>query len=155
MTCICENITFDTKITDTLCVCLCVCSPFFNMVHLEDAKTLVRLFFLNFSSAFNCIQPLTLISVEVAENDKYLGTMVDNKLNFESHVDAVSMKAHQHVHFYAIFMVLMLIFYGISYLSFCLLVSFVVHYKQKLICRELLKGVAKLSALVLMTFLTC
>lgn len=39
-------------------------------------------------------------AVELVQQYKYLGTVVDNKLCFEPHVDAVCKKAHQRMHFY-------------------------------------------------------
>ena len=39
-------------------------------------------------------------SVEVVQEYKYLGTVLDHKLTFESQVDAICKKAHQRMYFY-------------------------------------------------------
>lgn len=41
-----------------------------------------------------------LFSVDQVENYKYLETVIDNNLHFESQVDAVCKKADQHMFFY-------------------------------------------------------
>lgn len=68
--------------------------------------------------------------------------MVDNKPKFKSHVDAVSKKAHQHVHFLRVVVLTLIkaflrMFYFCfnqisSYLFSCLLVWITIHEKQKM-----------------------
>nr|XP_054754590.1 sodium- and chloride-dependent glycine transporter 1-like [Lytechinus pictus] len=64
--------------------------------HLEEAKTYVRVLFIDFSSAFNTIVPQYL--VEVSEY-KYLGTVVDNKLKWDENTRQIYAKGNQRLYF--------------------------------------------------------
>ena len=89
--------------------------------HLEKAKSYVRILFVDFSSAFNTIEPYVLLEinvgktkelvpdarktknvfvpvkvnnepVEVVSNFKYLCTLIDNKLSFSANSDLIYKK---------------------------------------------------------------
>lgn len=74
------------------------CSSSF--LHISVAKTKEML--VDFRKNPTVISPVMIENeaVELVNNYKYLGTYVDDKLTFETQVDAVCKKAHQRMYFY-------------------------------------------------------
>ncbi len=59
----------------------------------------LKRWFIDFRKNPTVISPVVINDhvVEVVHQFKYLGTVIDEKLTFEAHVDAVCKKAHQHM----------------------------------------------------------
>lgn len=74
--------------------------------HLEGPGTHAHLLFLNFSLAFNTIQPHILANKLLSNFNfqvqcyKYLGTITDNKLTLNDNTVAICKKAQQLLHFF-------------------------------------------------------
>ncbi|KAK7901264.1 hypothetical protein WMY93_018033 [Mugilogobius chulae] len=81
-----------------------VLSEFFDwcqssFLHINVAKT--KEMCIDFRKSSSVLSPALIDGqvVEVVQEYKYLGVMMDNKLTFESQVDAICSKAHQRMHF--------------------------------------------------------
>ncbi|KAI3371529.1 hypothetical protein L3Q82_024120 [Scortum barcoo] len=77
-------------------------------MHLDGGGGTVRITFFDFSSAFNTIQPLLLGHshygsggevVEEVEDYKYLGVVIDNRLDWKSNTEAVYKKGMSRLYF--------------------------------------------------------
>lgn len=74
------------------------CETAFLNINVNKTKEM----YINFGRSPVSLPPALINSqaVDQVENYKYLGTVIDNKLRFESQVDAVCKKAHQRMYFY-------------------------------------------------------
>lgn len=73
------------------------CKSSFLNINVEKTKEMC----IDFRRNPTVISPVVMDNqpVELVQQYKYLGTVIDNKMCFESQVDAVCKKAHQHMHF--------------------------------------------------------